>query len=140
MTETERSAYETLCYYALDHHAPAFIHQYIVDAYAAQHASELAKPITITFALVGLYLHVEMGWSGKQVQIAHMRLAKRRKTWPRFASPDDRGEITVLDVVAVPPGPDRDRMIDCWCRSIWNAYRAVHIEVKELVQLDLWPQ
>lgn len=53
-----------------------FIHQYAVDTYAAQHAGANAKPIGITFALAGLYLAHEHGYTGKQVQIAHRLLAK----------------------------------------------------------------
>ena len=46
---------------------PAFIHQHVMDAWAVQTADELTKPIQLTFALVGLYLHVEMAFSGRQV-------------------------------------------------------------------------
>src|SRR5688500_4296697 len=51
--------YEELCCYTLAHGHAAFIHQHVVDAQAAQAAGEHTKPIAITFALAGLYLHVE---------------------------------------------------------------------------------
>jgi len=52
-----------------------FIHQVAVDAYAAQHAGPGMKSITASFALIGLYLIFEHGYSGKEVQQAHMLLA-----------------------------------------------------------------
>ena len=42
---TDQAAYEELCYYTLAHGDPAFIHQHVVDAFAAQTADENIKPI-----------------------------------------------------------------------------------------------
>lgn len=66
-SQSDQEAFNELSYYTLSHGDPAFIHQYIVDAYAAQHADEKSKPITVAFALIGLYLHIEKHYSGKQV-------------------------------------------------------------------------
>jgi len=38
--------------------------------------------------------------------------------------PEDRGSMTVVDVLAAPAGPERDAAIDEWCRSVWNAFGA----------------
>jgi len=120
---TEYDAYQELCSYSLAHPAPTFLHQHVVDAFAAQHASETTKPIQVTFALVGLYLHIERNFTGRQVQRAHMALASRTSSWPTLALPARRGSITVMDVLATPAGPDRDRAIDAWCAVVWDAYR-----------------
>jgi hypothetical protein len=58
---SEQEQYDELAYYTLAHPDPGFIHQNIVDAFAAQTASEADKPIKIAFALVGLYLCVVKG-------------------------------------------------------------------------------
>lgn len=50
---SEPAAYDELQAYTLAHGDPAFIHQHVVDAWAAQHADEETKPIALTFALVG---------------------------------------------------------------------------------------
>ena len=71
----------------------------------------------LTFALAGLYLHVEKDYSGKQVQRVHMLLGKQRKPWPTFTLPADRGDITVSDVMETAPGPERDQAIHRWCIS-----------------------
>src|SRR4051794_32739363 len=111
MMNDDTDDYNELCCYTLEHGDPAFIHQHVVDAFAAQHADERSKPIGVAFALVGLYLHVVKGFSGKEVQRTHMTLAKRKRTWPTFALPRERGDITVADVMAKAAGPDRDTAI-----------------------------
>ena len=103
---TSEDAYNELCYYTLAHRDPSFIHQYVVDAFAAQYADEQTKPIKLTFALVGLYLHVEKQFSGKLVQRVHMDLAQQKRLWPSFALPNARGALTAADVLAVPTGSE----------------------------------
>src|SRR5207249_1660077 len=99
------------------------IHQYVVDAFAAQHADAETKPIKLTFALVGLYLHVEKQFPGKRIQRVHMDLGQQKHLWPSFALPDERGSLTAADVLAVPAGPERDKAIHAWCASVWEAFR-----------------
>ncbi len=133
----EQEKYNQLAYYTLAHPDPAFIHQHIVDAYAAQTADEHIKPIAITFALVGLHLTVEKHFTGKQVQQAHMQLAKHKKQWPTFSLPQQRGAITVSDVVSAAPGKERDEMIYQWCASVWDAYKNSQQQVRDLVKEEL---
>ena len=122
LLKNEQEAYTEITYYTLSHSDPAFIHQLVVDAFAAQTAAEDDKPIKLTFALVGLYLHVEQGFTGRQVQLAHMQLARVKQQWPPFSLPEERGMITAVDVVEAPSGPERDAMIHRWCASVWEAY------------------
>ena len=114
--------FDELSFYTLAHGDPAYIHQYVVDAHGAQCAGPGDKPVRLAFALAGLYLHVERRFDGRQVQRAHMRLAQRKQAWPRFELPTERGRLTVRDVLAAPPGPERDRMIERWCESTWSAF------------------
>jgi hypothetical protein len=117
-----RDAYDELCTYTLTHPDPSFIHQQVVDAFAAQNASETSKPISVTFALVGLYLHVEKGFNGREVQRVHMQLARQKHKWPSFSLPEARGAITALDVIKTPEGTERDRAIHDWCSAVWGAF------------------
>ena len=130
----EQSAHNELLAYTLSHGDPAFIHQHVVDAWMAQHADQSTKPIGITFALVGLYLHLEKGFSGRQVQRVHMALGNRKRQWSTFTLPPDRGRVTALDVMAAPAGSERDRTIDAWCSSVWSAYHDSHEAVASLLQ------
>ena len=115
-----RAAYDEVYAYTMGR--PGFILQHVVDAFAVQTATGDSKPIGVVFGLVGLYLHVEKQFSGRQVQKAHMELGRRKREWPRISLPEDRGSITVADVLATPGGPERDMAIDDWCRSLWTAF------------------
>ena len=119
---TGQDAYNELSYYTLAHGDAAFIHQHIVDAFAAQTANENDKPLKLTFALVGLYLHVEKQFTGRQIQLVHMKLGQTKQQWPIFSLPGNRGTFTVADVLAAPAGTERDEMIHRWCVSVWEAY------------------
>ena len=131
---TERERYDELCAYTLTHGDPAFIHQHVVDAFAAQNATESSKPIGVFFALVGLYLHTEKGISGRDVQRIHMRLAQRKRQWPAIALPRERGATTAGDVMAAPAGPERDRAIDAWAAAVWNAFRDTKPLIDDVLQ------
>ena len=96
----EEEAYHEVCAYTLTHGDATFIHQHVVDAWAAQHASPQSTPIAVYFALDGLYLHVERHFTGRDVQRVHMKLARRKEPWPVGALPVARGAITALDVAA----------------------------------------
>ncbi len=134
---TDQDLYNELAFYTLAHGDPAFIHQNVVDAFAAQHADASTKPITIVFALIGLYLHVEKGFTGKQVQRAHMQLARHRRQWTMPALPQNRGAIRIQDVLAAAPGPDRDTMIHCWCESAWHSWSASRQQIVDLAKTEL---
>jgi len=133
---TDQQLYDELSCYTLSLRDPTFIHQYIVDAYAAQHSDEDTKPITIAFALAGLYLHHEKGYSGKEVQRAHMELAKNKKRLPRFEIPKERGEITVADVLGQAPCEDRDKAIERWSASVWEAWKDSHARVANWLKAE----
>jgi hypothetical protein len=133
----EQEKFHELCFYTLAHRDPKFIHQHVVDAFAAQRADPDDKPIKVAFALIGLYLHLEQGYSGRQVQLAHMRLAKHRKQWPAFTPPSQRGAVTVADVLVAPPGCERDDAIERWCASVWEAWQGVRDAVCELLKDEL---
>jgi len=126
-------AFSELSYYTLSHKSPEFIHQYIVDAYAAETADENTKPIKIVFALIGLYLHIEKKYSGKMVQNAHMQLVKYKEKLPKVVLPEKRGEITVFDVLRTPEGMERDGKIEEWTTSMWTAYTSEHQKIADFL-------
>jgi hypothetical protein len=132
----DQQLYDELSCYTLSLSAPTFIHQYVVDAYAVQHAVEKAKPITIAFALAGLYLHNEKGFSGREVQRAHMKLARNKQPVPRFELPEEKGEFTVADVMCHVPGQDRDKAIERWSASVWRAWKNSHARVAEWLEAE----
>lgn len=130
----ERSAHEELQCYTLTLGDPTFIHQHVVDAWTAQHTGSGDKPIALAFALAGLHLHLQRGFTGREVQRAHMAMARATKEWPRFPIPEERGTVTALDVMRTAPGPDRVQAIDAWCASVWTAFHESHQAVADLVE------
>lgn len=134
---TEREAYDEICAYTLTHRSPDFIHQHVVDAFAAQHATPNGKPIGITFALAGLYLHVEKGVSGRSVQRAHMQMARQKREWPRLVLPPERGAVTAVDVLKAAAGEARDRAIHEWCSSVWTAFAPANRQTIERLLSEL---
>jgi uncharacterized protein DUF5946 len=127
-------AYETLYADMIQHGDAAFTLQYVVDAHAAQTATPHAKPISVAFALVGLYLHVEKGYSGRQVQRVHMRMARNNRPWPHVQLPVDRGAVTAATALEATPGSERDKAIESWCRSVWDAFRDSRGTIVELLR------
>ena len=117
---TMRSAYDEVYVYTMCR--PGFILQHVVDAFVVQTANQESRPIGVVFGLVGLYLHVEKQFSGRQVQEVHMQLGRRKRAWPSISFPEDRGTLTVIDVLAAPAGPERDVAIENWCRSVWTSF------------------
>jgi hypothetical protein len=115
-----REAYDEVYVYTMGR--PGFILQHVVDAFAVQTANEGSKRIGVVFGLIGLYLHLERQFSGRQVQEAHAKLGRRKREWPSPYLPENRGGITVADVLAAPAGTERDQAIDDWCRSVWSAF------------------
>ena len=130
----DTGAYDELYVYAIGRDREAFVLQHVVDARAAQTATRDHTPIGLVFALIGLYLHVEHGLTGKQVQKVHMILGRDKRDWPALALPRDRGAMTATDVLAVPAGAQRDEAIDAWCASVWDAYRDSRQTIVELLQ------
>ncbi len=118
----KQELYNQLAFYTLAHPSPNFIHQHVVDAFAAQNANEKTKWITIYFALIGLYLYVEKGYTGKEVQLEHIRLSNRKKEFSPFVLPENRESFTIEDVLTKEQGREKDQAIEIWCKAVWEAY------------------
>jgi hypothetical protein len=130
--------FHELSFYTLAHPDRIyFIHQHIVDAFQAQTADQNTKPIAIVFSLVGLYLFLEHGYTGRQVQLAHMTMARNKKTWPLLELPAQRGLITVTDILRAEPGEQRDKLIKDWCDCVWDVYRGWHGMIATLSNVEL---
>ncbi len=110
-----------LSYYSLSLRDDYFIHQLVVDTYAAQHSKIAEKPIRLAFALIGLYLVNEKGYTGKEVQLAHMAIGKISKVWPRFTIPKSKDWLTVKQVVESEHNI-KEEMIKKWSRSVWEVW------------------
>ncbi len=123
--------FSDLSCYTVSKRDAEFIHQCAVDVYEAQHAGGKTRNITVVFGLIGLYLALERGYTGKQVQMAHVRIARARKDWPRLEPPSEPASLTVVDVLMVPDGPLKDAMIRQWMASVWESWADRQAWVRE---------
>ena len=134
-----RELLSELTAYTLTLRDPGFIHQLAIDAYLAQHMGPHLKPIGIAFALVTLHLMFERGYTGRQAQLAHMQLAKRWKTWPRFERTSAaKTALTVRDVIQAPPGDARGAMLARWGKAVWELWQPEHAAVAALLDRTLF--
>ena len=83
-------AYSDLQCYTVARQDPGFIHQHVVDTYAAQHSGGSTRALTVAFGLIGLYLALEKGYTGKQVQLARIGIAGIRKVFHSWSQPGSR--------------------------------------------------
>lgn len=116
--------------YTLSQDRSEFVHQHVVDAYAAQHVVADTKPIAVAASLIGLFLFCERGRTGRDVQQAHMKLGNKMKAWPLLQAPEQYARLTVMDPLSVPPGPERDEEIKQWARAVWDMWQERHAEVE----------
>ena len=131
-TPSDQELFHELSFYTLELHDPEFIHQHIVDAYAVQHAGPGSKPISVVFGLIGLYLYLDKNFTGRQVQRAHMQLARTRRQWVAPPIPERHSPIGVAEVLAAAPGPERHTMIRRWCEAVWQDWQHVRPEIAAL--------
>lgn len=117
--------------YDLERGRPDFPHQHVVDAYAVQHTGPPAKPVALWFGLVGLHLAFEHGWTGRQVQVAHGKLARLDTRVPDLPLPAERVAVTVSHVLNAAAGDERDTAIVDWASSVWRSRRLLHDAVAE---------
>jgi hypothetical protein len=119
-------AYSDLMCYTVSKQDPGFIHQHVVDAYAAQHAGGPTRPITEAFGLIGLYLALEKGYTGREVQKAHVKIAKIHKEWPLLEPPLRHAGLTATDVVREDTDTQKETMIRKWMESVWGIWEDRH--------------
>ncbi len=109
-------------------------HQLLVDTYAAQHAGDQTAAITTAFALIGLDLALDHGWTGIEVRDAHQLLAGRYRDWPRFRAPRARAEKTVQDLALAATPREYVEVLDRWARAVWRSWRDMQPHVVELAR------
>ena len=134
---SDHELYNELAFYTLELRDPEFIHQHMVDVFAVQHAGPDSKPIAIVFGLIGLYLYLEKKFTGRQVQRAHMQLARHRRQWIAPTIPQQSANIGIGDVLAAAPGPERHAIIRRWCQAVWNDWQHCRSQIAALAQHEL---
>lgn len=99
----------------------------------------MSRPISTVFGLIGLHLALEKGYTGRQVQLAHMKIAKRRKDWPRLEPSSPGAELTVVSVLQATTDAEKERMLMSWAASVWKSWEHQHAWIREITGMTLFP-
>ncbi len=134
MSTIEKEKYEKLAYYTLSLQDEQFIHQHVVDAFTAQNADKNTKPISLTFALVGLYLYIFKNFNGRQVQNFHILMSNHKKVWPSIVLPIKTAPINIDQILNTKPGIERNILIKTWCTLVWETYLPNYETIIKLVE------
>jgi hypothetical protein len=133
-TQDCRQLYDELAAVTLSLRDPDFPHQTVVDAYTAQHYGPNIKPIGICFALIGLYLTFEQGYTGREAQLAHIKLGKLHLKWNSFEPRTTCGAITVKDVLGAITEDNYIRPIENWGKSVWDTWISEWPTIGDIVE------
>ena len=142
MSADENEQYDELCAWTLSRREGGFVHQFVVDCWALQHATADTKPMGLAFPLVSLCLHLEHGQTGRQAQLAHMQLAKlhrgpRKNDWPRLPLPKQNIDFNVSEILNLESDSARDAALHRWCELTWEAWSDSHVAIRELLKREL---
>jgi|GEM_PF-3222924 len=75
-----------------------------------------------------------IGFQDKRLDI----LTKREyRSFPNLTPPDDRGRITVADVVDALGPEEHQKRVMQWAQAVWNAYRAHHRREEETIRASM---
>lgn len=87
-----------------------------------QSMPQVLPPITVISGLIGLYLALARGYTGREVQRARTRKVKAGNT---FTLPDPTGRsaaLTAIDVLQAGTKEDKDIMIRIWMSAVWESW------------------
>lgn len=109
--------------------AYAKFHRLSVDAYAVQHpGSPCSESIqSVAVHLCRLCLILEGGASIERANDAMLAVHKVERQFRWLEPPRQRGELTVVDVLAAQTPDEHARQVERWARSVWEAW-AIHHE------------
>jgi hypothetical protein len=102
-------------------------HQLTVDAYGAQHTGGSTPRIRVVYALTGLWLALEHGFSGEDVRAVQRRIGEPAAGWPTFAPPPaGQSWTTVVDVaqagVRIGSNAGHAHAVQRWAEDVWGVW------------------
>ncbi len=103
-------------------------HRSTVDAYTAQHPDD-QPPKSLVVHLVALHLTLDRAAEPGWVSRAMDAYVRGGGPYPPVDPPQDRGSITVQDVLAA---DDHVATARAWAAEVWRAWAHVHDTIEEL--------
>lgn len=104
----------------------------VIDAYAVQHHGkpERLRSVdrraiqSVNAHLVALYLQLEKGYVGNQVNVALQRVLKFANEFVWLEPPTPNGTLTIADVLKAVTPQEQANAIENYARDIWRAWQA----------------
>jgi hypothetical protein len=98
----------------------------VIDAYCVQHhgAQERRAIQSVNVHLVALYLQLEKGYVGNQVNVAIQRILCFADQFKWLDPPTPNGTLTVADILKADTPQAEADAIEAYARDIWQAWRA----------------
>lgn len=102
-------------------------HQLTADTYTAQHAGGPTPLLRVGYALTGLWLSIEHGFSGEDVRSIHRRMGRPTAAWPIFDPPrPPQRWLTGIDVADAGVRQRSERghakAVAAWAESVWETW------------------
>lgn len=123
---------------AREYENPAYarLHRLTVDAYAVQHPGIDCPQArnSVGIHLSRLYLILERGWSIQRANDAMVAITAKKRTYPWVTPPNNRGAITVQDVLKSQNSSDHLHAVENWAKSAWQAWSAFHETVSRWIE------
>jgi hypothetical protein len=118
------------------------IHRLTVDAYAVQHPGRPTPQTaqSVTVHLISMCLVLERVYDFQRATEAMGRIIKEhKKDFVRLNPPDNRGDITALDVGKARDLEEHTGMVNQWARSVWNAWGEYHDAIRQFIPFPAGP-
>ncbi|TAH48627.1 MAG: hypothetical protein EYC68_20175 [Chloroflexota bacterium] len=97
----------------------------VIDAYAVQHHGKTERRAiqSVNAHLVALYLQLEKGYKGEQVNVALQRVLKFADEFVWLEPPTPNGTLTIADVLRAETSEEQANAIENYARDIWRAWK-----------------
>jgi hypothetical protein len=108
------------------------VHHLTVDAYSVQHPGTPSRHNTksVVVHLIGLFAGLEQQLSQQKVaKLMDGATQKIKFEW--LDPPQNRGDITVADVLKAQSAVEHEKLVHQWARESWSAWSDYHRQVEK---------
>ncbi len=108
------------------------MHQFTVDAYAAQHPGKPERRTiqSVGVHLIALYQALELGYDAVHIVRARRDSASKRNFVWLEPPPVDEKTMTVVDVVKAQDADAHCELVRAWAQSVWRHWSPHHDTVR----------
>lgn len=108
-------------------------HRLVVDAYMAQHPGDgldRRDRQSVAVHLVGLCAILEVGMTADQAMLQLRRVIAPRTEFPLLGKRNDRGSLTITDMLGVVDLDDYAGRARAWGESVWLSWAHEHERIR----------